>query len=84
MRGTYCPEHLHLYHLLCKWEAEEEKEAEIGVPLDTQNQMMQGSIDAEVERQGNLGKNKSEPNLDNKKNGGKTEAPEIDIKKAKI
>ena len=29
MRGTYCPEHLHLYHLLCKWEAEEEKEAEM-------------------------------------------------------
>ena len=26
MAGTYCPEHLHLYHLLCKWEAEEEKE----------------------------------------------------------
>ena len=26
MRGTYCPEHLHLYHLLTKWEAEEEKE----------------------------------------------------------
>ncbi len=25
MKGTYCPEHLHLYHLLCKWEAEEEK-----------------------------------------------------------
>jgi len=25
MRGTYCPEHLHLYHLLCKWEAEEER-----------------------------------------------------------
>ena len=25
MRGTYCPEHLHLYHLLCKWEAEDEK-----------------------------------------------------------
>jgi hypothetical protein len=25
MRGTYCPEHLHLYHLLCKWEAEEDK-----------------------------------------------------------
>jgi len=25
MRGTDCPEHLHLYHLLCKWEAEEEK-----------------------------------------------------------
>ena len=28
MRGTYCPEHLHLYHLLCKWEKEEEREAE--------------------------------------------------------
>ena len=65
-------------------EMEEENEAGIGVPLDTQNQMMQGSIDAEVERQGALGKNKSEPNLDNKKNGGKTEAPDIDIKKAKI
>ena len=26
MRGTYCPEHLHLYHLLCKWETQEEAE----------------------------------------------------------
>ena len=25
MRGTYCPEHMHLYHLLCKWEAKEDK-----------------------------------------------------------
>ena len=25
MRGTYCPEHMHLYHLLCTWEMEEEK-----------------------------------------------------------
>ena len=65
-------------------EMEEENEAGIGVPLETQNQMMQGAIDAESQRQGNLGKNKTEPNLDNKKNGGKTEAPEIDIKKAKI
>ena len=65
-------------------EMEEENEAGIGVPLETQNQMMQGAIDAEAERQGALGKNKSEPNLDNKKNGGKTEAPDIDIKKAKI
>ena len=54
------------------------------MPLETQNQMMQGAIDAEKQRQGNLGKNKSEPSLDNKKNGGRTEAPEIDIKKAKI
>jgi hypothetical protein len=65
-------------------EMEEENEAGIGVPLETQNQMMQGSIDAEVERQGQLGKNGKEPTLDNKKNGGRTEAPEIDIKKAKI
>ncbi len=65
-------------------EMEEENEAGIGVPLETQNQMMQGAIDAEAQRQGNLGKNPSEPNLDNKKNGGKTEAPGIDIKKAKI
>ena len=28
MRGTYCPEHMHLYHLLCKWEAEEDKLSE--------------------------------------------------------
>ena len=65
-------------------EMEEENEAGIGVPLETQNQMMQGALDAEKERAGNLGKNGTEPNLDNKKNGGKTEAPEIDIKKAKI
>ena len=26
MKGTYCPEHLHLYHLLCKWEDEQEAE----------------------------------------------------------
>jgi len=29
MRATYCPEHLHLYHLLCKWEEEEDKEEEL-------------------------------------------------------
>ena len=29
LKGTYCPEHLHLYHLLCKWEAEEERENEL-------------------------------------------------------
>jgi hypothetical protein len=29
MKGTYCPEHLHLYHLLCKWEAEQEREDEM-------------------------------------------------------
>jgi len=29
MRGTYCPEHLHLFHLLTKWEAEEDKQSEM-------------------------------------------------------
>lgn len=28
LRATYCPEHLHLYHLLTKWEKEDEKEEE--------------------------------------------------------
>jgi hypothetical protein len=28
MSATYCPEHLHLYDLLCQWEAEEEAEHE--------------------------------------------------------
>ena len=28
LRGTYCPEHLHLYHMLTKWEKEEEMEQE--------------------------------------------------------
>tara|TARA_B100001175_G_scaffold21546_1_gene16174 strand:+ start:1111 stop:2793 length:1683 start_codon:yes stop_codon:yes gene_type:complete len=65
-------------------EMEEENEAGIGVPLETQNQMMQGAIDNEVAKQDQLGKNGKEPNLDNKKNGGRTEAPEINIKKAKI
>ena len=65
-------------------EMEEENEAGIGVPLETQNQMMQGAIDAETKKQGDLGKNGKEPTLDNKKNGGRTEAPDIDIKKAKI
>jgi hypothetical protein len=26
LRGTYCPEHLHLYHLLTKWERAEQEE----------------------------------------------------------
>ena len=25
MRGTYCPEHMHLFHLLCKWETEQDR-----------------------------------------------------------
>lgn len=28
LKGTYCPEHLHLYHLLCKWETAQDKEDE--------------------------------------------------------
>lgn len=29
LRATYCPEHLHLYHLLRKWEEEEDREDEM-------------------------------------------------------
>ena len=29
LKGTYCPEHLHLYHLLCKWEQEQDREDEM-------------------------------------------------------
>lgn len=29
LKGTYCPEHMHLYHLLVKWEAEEDKQNEM-------------------------------------------------------
>ena len=66
-------------------EMEEENEMGMGVPLETQNQLMQGAIDTEVANQSaSLGKNSKEPDLDGAKNGGSTEAPEIDIKKAKI
>ena len=29
IKATYCPEHLHLYHLLCTWEEQEEREEEM-------------------------------------------------------
>jgi len=41
MRGTYCPEHLHLYHLLCKWEAEDEKVREAN-PRRLRDQVKRG------------------------------------------
>lgn len=41
MRGTYCPEHLHLYHLLCKWEAEEDKMSEAN-PRRLRDRMKKG------------------------------------------
>ena len=65
-------------------EMEEENAMGMGVPLETQNALMQGAIDSEVEQQTALGKNPKEPGLDNSKNGGSTKAPEINIKKAKI
>jgi len=41
MKGTYCPEHLHLYHLLCKWEAEKEREDELN-PSRFRDRMRKG------------------------------------------
>lgn len=41
MKGTYCPEHLHLYHLLCKWEEQQEKEDEMS-PSRFRDKMKKG------------------------------------------
>ena len=65
-------------------EMEEENASGVGVPLETQNQMVQGRIDADVEAAKALGKTPKEPDIANSKGEGTTEAPEIDIKKAKI
>ena len=59
-------------------EMESENEMGIGVPLETQNAIMQGQM------QNDLGMRQTEPDLDKKKDGGSTEAPSINIKKAKI
>jgi hypothetical protein len=59
-------------------EMENENEMGIGVPLETQNAIMQGQM------QNDLGMRQMEPDLEKKKDGGSTEAPTINIKKAKI
>ena len=59
-------------------EMENENEMGIGVPLETQNSIMQGQM------QNDLGMRQMEPDLDKKKDGGSTEASSINIKKAKI
>jgi len=59
-------------------EMENENEMGVGVPLETQNAIMQGQM------QNDLGMRQMEPDLDKKKDGGATEAPTINIKKAKI
>ena len=58
----------------------EEKETGEGVPLETQNQIMQGQIENGQIGNSNLGKTPKEPDA----KGGATEAPGLDIKKAKI
>ena len=59
-------------------EMESENEMGVGVPLETQNSIMQGQM------QNDLGMKQMEPDLEKKKDGGSTEAPSINIKKAKI
>ena len=61
-------------------EMEEENESGVGVPLETQNQIMQGQIENGQIGASNLGKTPKEPDA----KGGATEAPGLDIKKAKI
>tara|TARA_R110002020_G_scaffold86735_5_gene214164 strand:- start:1181 stop:2200 length:1020 start_codon:yes stop_codon:yes gene_type:complete len=41
MRATYCPEHLHLYHLLCKWE-NEEREEDVDSPEGLKHKLKRG------------------------------------------
>ena len=65
-------------------EMEEENASGVGVPLETQNMMVQGRLDTEKEAAKNLGKTPKEPDVANSKGEGSTEAPGIDIKKAKI
>ena len=74
-------------------EMEEENAQGVGLPLEQQNMMLQAGIDAEMpsnngngnkKTKSNLGKTGKDPSLDGAKNGGRTEAPEINIKKAKI
>jgi len=59
-------------------EMQNENEMGIGVPLETQNAIMQGQM------QNDLGMRQMEPDLEKKKDGGSTQAPSINIKKAKI
>jgi hypothetical protein len=59
-------------------EMENENERGIGIPIDTQNQIMQGQMSND------LGMRQMEPDLEKQKDGGSTDAPKINIKKAKI
>ena len=64
-------------------EMEEENASGVGVPLETQNQIMQGQIEnGQIgnNQKTNMGKNGKDPEV----NGKSTEAPELNIKKAKI
>ena len=58
----------------------QENETGVGVPLETQNAIMQGQIENGQIGNSNLGKTPKEPDA----KGGATEAPGLDIKKAKI
>ena len=62
-------------------EMEEENEAGVGVPIETQNQIMQGQF---ADAGGDMGANPKEPDLNGKKDAGIAKAPQLDIKKAKI
>ena len=62
-------------------EMEEENEAGVGVPLETQNAIMQGQF---ADAGGDMGANPKEPDLNGKKDAGIAKAPQLDIKKAKI
>ena len=66
-------------------EMEDENAAGYGVPIETQNALMQGAIDAEIGAQSAAQSSPTKkPDTSGSKNGQKTSAPQLDIKKAKI
>ena len=66
-------------------EMEDENAAGYGVPIETQNALMQGAIDAEIGAQSAAQSSPTKkPDSTGSKNGQKTSAPQLDIKKAKI
>ena len=66
-------------------EMEDENAAGYGVPIETQNALMQGAIDAEIGAQSAAQSSPTKkPDTTGSKNGQKTSAPQLDIKKAKI
>ena len=62
LRGTYCPEHLHLYHLLTKWERAEQEE-ESGSTSSLKTKLNKGVSMVTVPVTGLVAKDNTPPQL---------------------